>query len=99
MGAGVYRSLCRGVPRLCRAPLCLRAVDGGRPVALRRPDRRPAVSADAGQHAAVCRARREPQDVPGAAVVGVLSAPAPNDPPSTEIYTAADTLPLHDALR
>src|SRR5579872_6074316 len=57
LGDRVYRALRR------------RAVDGGPAIALRRADRRPALFAGAGQHAAVCRARGEPEDVLGAFAV------------------------------
>src|SRR5262249_3767563 len=79
MGPSVHRTLCGGVSRARRLSLWVCAVDGQRARALRRPRPGSALSSDRRQHIAVCRGRREPEDVPGTGVVGLLSAAAAVD--------------------
>ena len=76
LGDRLCRSLCGGVLRIRRIPDRLRAVDGQQAIALRRADRRSALPADGGQYPALCRPRREREDVPGLAAVRLLHAPA-----------------------
>src|ERR1700680_2422708 len=60
-------------PRRLSRRLCI--VDGERPLALRRSDRKLALPANARQYLALCRPRRECEDVSGLAAVRLLSAP------------------------
>src|SRR5579859_1810499 len=75
VGDRVHRTLRGGVSRLRRLSLWLCAVDGGETLALRRAVFEPALSPDAGQYRSFRRPRREREDVPGPAVVGLLLAP------------------------
>src|SRR5262249_45365498 len=69
LGSRVRRALCRGVSRFHRLSLRVCAVARERPVALPRADRRSALPAGPGQHAALRRPRREREDVPRPAAV------------------------------
>src|SRR3981189_396692 len=76
LGDRLCPALCGGVPRLRCVSNRLRAVDGQPAFSLRRPDRRPDLPDDGGQYPAVCRRRREFEDVPRLAVVRLLPAAA-----------------------
>src|SRR6266404_136420 len=75
LGDRLCRTLCGGVPRLHHLSPRLCSMDGEQAVALRRPDRRSALPADARQYVALRRHRRERENVPGLAAVRLLYAP------------------------